>query len=219
MHGDARTCGPAAGERRSTAVVAGDIDRRLLDGAVRDRQPASRADRLQRAAYQQSGALQGAADLRECPVGAAANVHVQSRHAQACGGLPGGGLFELLVPDAVLGLLAAGVGLLAVAVPKAGLIRSVTSRPGARSPSWSSMSGEPQLTWMCAAPRNRAIPCRTGRPCTRPGRVRPSGHSRVQGPADSPVLTASTSTPCRRPGREWRCSSRPSGRSEWSRRL
>ena len=32
--------------------------------------------------------------------------------------------------------------------PKPGLIRSVISRPGAREPYWSIMSGEPQLTWM-----------------------------------------------------------------------
>ena len=39
--------------------------------------------------------------------------------------------------------------------PKPGLIRSVMSRPGARSPSWSIMSGEPQLTWMpCSTTRS-----------------------------------------------------------------
>ena len=34
--------------------------------------------------------------------------------------------------------------------PKPGLIRKVISRPGARRPSCSIMSGEPQFTWMLA---------------------------------------------------------------------
>ena len=58
-------------------------------------------------------------------------------------------VFELLVPDAVLRLLAAGVHLLAVAVAEAGVDpqRDAAAR-ACRSPYWSIMSGEPQLTWM-----------------------------------------------------------------------
>ena len=60
---------------------------------------------------------------------------------------------ELLVPDAVLRLLAAGVGLLAVAVAEAGVDPQRDLRGPARARrSWSIMSGEPQLT---------CIPCST----------------------------------------------------------
>ena len=62
---------------------------------------------------------------------------------------------ELIVPDAVLRLLAAGVRLLAVAVAEAG-IDPQRDRP-ARRPlaDWSIMSGEPQLTWRpCSTTRS-----------------------------------------------------------------
>ena len=50
-----------------------------------------------------------------------ADVHVQARDGQAAMIGPPQAVVQLLVPDAVLRLLAAGVGLLAVAVAEAGI--------------------------------------------------------------------------------------------------
>ena len=68
----------------------------------------------------------------------------------------GDAIGDLLVPDAVLRVAAAGVGLLAVAVAEAGIdaqrdagVTRGRGRPaGEGSPYWSIMSGEPQLTCM-----------------------------------------------------------------------
>ena len=64
--------------------------------------------------------LQRSADLRQVlQVGARADVHVQPGNDQVVASGETATLAELLVPDAVLRLFAAGVGLLAVAVAKA----------------------------------------------------------------------------------------------------
>ncbi len=79
-------------------------------------------------------------------VGARADVHVQAGDGQAVVIGHPQAFVEAGVPDAVFRLLAAGVGLLAVAVAEAGIEpqRDLASR--GHAPSCSIMSGEPQLT-------------------------------------------------------------------------
>ena len=76
-------------------------------------------------------------------------MHVQAGDREAVLVGPLEAIVELLVPDAVLRLLAAGVRLLAMAVAEAGVDPQRDVRaPGFRSPYCSIMSGEPQFTWM-----------------------------------------------------------------------
>ena len=90
--------------------------------AIGSRQAAAGADRGDGAADVASGFFHRAADLGEVlQVGAAADVHVEAGDRQAVAIGPAEAVVELVVPDAVLGLLAAGVGLLAVAVAEAGI--------------------------------------------------------------------------------------------------
>ncbi len=58
---------------------------------------------------------------------------------------------QVAVPDAMLAVLTAGIGFLAVAVTKSRLTRSQTRWPGDTSPSWLSMSIEPAFTGICNA--------------------------------------------------------------------
>ena len=86
-------------------------------------------------------------------VAARADVHVEAGDREVVLRGPLDAVGELLVPDAVLRVAAAGVGLLAVAVAEAGVDAERDRRPAspaafAASPYWSIMSGEPQLTWM-----------------------------------------------------------------------
>ena len=106
--------------------------------------------------------LHRAADLAQMrQVGAGADVHVQAGDREVVLRGPLDAVFELLVPDAVLRLGAAGVDLLAVAVAEAGIDpqRDPDRGPAAAlgSPYWSIMSGEPQLTWMsCSTTKSSA---------------------------------------------------------------
>ena len=61
---------------------------------------------------------------------------------------------EPVVPDAVLGMVAPGIRLLAVAVTETGVDAKRDVAAGrARLPSWSIISGEPTFTW---TPRSTA---------------------------------------------------------------
>src|SRR5215510_14224903 len=88
-----------------------------LAGAIGRGQSTAGTDRGDRAADRQRGPLHRAANLGQVlEVGAAADMHVESGHRQPVAVGPAEAIVELLVPDAVLALLAAGVGLLAVTV-------------------------------------------------------------------------------------------------------
>jgi hypothetical protein len=96
----------------------------------------------------------GAADfLQMAVVHARADVHVQAGQHQAAGldGVQRG--FQFAVPDAVLAVLAAGVGLVAVAVAEAGVDAQPDMVALGAAASWCSMSMEPAFTGTCAPPR------------------------------------------------------------------
>ena len=81
-------------------------------------------------------------------VGARADVHVQAADAQAVVIGPAQAVGQLLVPDAVLRLLAAGVGLLAVAVAKARVEPQRDLAAGRALAELIDHVGLPQFTWM-----------------------------------------------------------------------
>ncbi len=101
--------------------VSVEIDVRLVL-TIRDRQSAADTDRLQAAAQFQGGLFHGRADLgKVLQVGARADVHVQAGDAQAVVvGVDQTGR-QLFVPDAVFGMIAAGIRLAAVAMAEAGV--------------------------------------------------------------------------------------------------
>ena len=76
------------------------------------------------------------------------NMHVKSRDVdvELCGPLDT--VRQLAQPDTVLGTLAPSVCFLAMTVAETGIDSQSDFAAGARAPSWSIMSGEPQFTGM-----------------------------------------------------------------------
>ena len=145
--------GQTLASRIPQPVVGREVDE-LLGRPIGDRQAAAGADRRDRWPDLPGHALHRAANLREMlEVCSRPYVHVHARYRELVPGRQCESFAEPVVPDAVLGMVAAGVRLLAVSVTETGVDAQRDVAPGARRPSWSIMSGEPTFTW---TPRSTA---------------------------------------------------------------